>query len=104
MVKDSACNAGDAEGVVQPLGWEDYPGGENSKPLQYSCLENPMDRGAQWTTVHGVIKSEARLSNLACIIYIYQIIMLYTLNTFSFVKYISIKLEKFVIILFINWQ
>ena len=62
MVKDSACNAGDAEGAVQPLGWEDSPGRENSKPLQCSCLENPMDRGAQWTMVHGVIKSEARLS------------------------------------------
>ena len=33
------------------------PGGENGNPFQYSCLENPMDRGALWATVHGVTKS-----------------------------------------------
>jgi len=33
------------------------PGGGNGNPLQYSCLENPMDRGAWWATVHGVAKS-----------------------------------------------
>ena len=38
--------------------------GEGSRdPLQYSCLENPMDRGTWWTTVHGVVKSQTRLSN-----------------------------------------
>ena len=35
----------------------------NGKPLQYSCLENPMDRGAWWAAVHGVAKSQTRLSN-----------------------------------------
>ena len=39
------------------------PGGGLGKPLQYSCLENPMDRGPWWTTVHGVAKSWTRLSN-----------------------------------------
>ena len=34
-----------------------YPGGGQGKPLQYSCLENPMDRGAWWATVHRVAKS-----------------------------------------------
>ena len=38
------------------------PGVGNSNPLQYSCLENPMDRGARWATVHGVTKSWTRLS------------------------------------------
>ena len=38
------------------------PGGEHGNPLQYSCLENPMDRGAWWATVHGVVKSQARLN------------------------------------------
>ena len=33
------------------------PGGGHGNPLQYSCLKNPMDRGAQWATVHGVTKS-----------------------------------------------
>ena len=37
-------------------------GGGNGTPLQYSCLENPMDRGAWWAAVHGVAKSRARLS------------------------------------------
>ena len=37
------------------------PGEGNSYPLQYSCLENPMDRGAWWATVHGVAESRTRL-------------------------------------------
>ena len=42
---------------VQSLGWEDPPGERNGNPLQHSCLENSMDRGAWWATVHGVAKS-----------------------------------------------
>ena len=42
----------------------DYsPGEDNSTPLQYSCLENPMDRGALWAAVHEVTKSRTQLSN-----------------------------------------
>ena len=37
-------------------GWGRSPGGGHGNPLQYSCLENPMDRGAWWATVHGVTK------------------------------------------------
>jgi len=48
---------------VRSLGPEDPLGGGHSNPLQYSCLENPMDRGAWWATVHGVAKSQTRLSN-----------------------------------------
>ena len=48
---------------VQSLGQEDAPGGGNRNPLQYSCLENPMDRGTWQATVHGVAKSQIRLSN-----------------------------------------
>ena len=47
------------------LGWEDSPGGGNGSPFQYSCLENPMDRGAWWATAHGVSKSRTRLSGWA---------------------------------------
>ena len=54
--KESACNAGDP-GLISGLGRT--PGEGNSNPLQYSCLENPMDRGAWWATVHGVSKSQA---------------------------------------------
>ena len=41
---------------VRSLGWEDSPGGGHGYPLQYSCLENPMDRGTWWATVHGVTR------------------------------------------------
>ena len=41
---------------VRSLGWEDSPGEGNSNPLQYSCLENPMDRGVWQAIVHGVTK------------------------------------------------
>ena len=53
---------------VQSLGQEDSPGEGNGNPLQYSCLENPMDRGAWWATVHGVAKSRTRLSDFAFIL------------------------------------
>ena len=42
---------------------EDLPGEGNGNPLQYSCLENPMDRGAWQATVHGVAKSQIQLSD-----------------------------------------
>ena len=52
--KESACNAGDL-GLIPGSGRS--PGEGNGNPLQYSCLENPMDRGAWWATVHGFAKS-----------------------------------------------
>ena len=45
------------ETLVQSLGWEDSPGIENGKTLQYSCLGNLMDRGARQATVYGAAKS-----------------------------------------------
>ena len=48
---------------VWSLGWEDSPGEGNGNPLQYSCLENPMDGEAWWATVHGVTESRTRLSD-----------------------------------------
>ena len=53
--KESACNAGDL-GSIPRL--ERSTGEGNGNPLQYSCLENPMDRGAWQATVHGVAKSQ----------------------------------------------
>ena len=58
--KESACNAGDL-GLIPELGRS--PGVGNGTPLQYSCLENSMDRGAWWATVHGVTKSLTRLND-----------------------------------------
>ena len=48
---------------VQSLGQENPPEEGNGYPLQYSCLENSMDRGAWWATVHVVTKSQTQLSN-----------------------------------------
>ena len=58
--KASACNVGDPD-LIPGLGRS--PGEGNGNPLQYSCLENPMDGGAWWATVHGVTKSQTRLSD-----------------------------------------
>ena len=52
--KDSTCNAGHPGSI---LGLGRFPGEGNDNPLQYSCLENPMDRGAWWATVHGVTRA-----------------------------------------------
>ena len=59
-VKASAWNAGDS-GLIPGLGRS--PGEGNGNSLQYFCLENPMEGGAWWATVHGVTKSRTRLSN-----------------------------------------
>ena len=58
--RESACNAGDPGSIP---GSGRSPGEGHSNPLQYSCLESPMDRGARWATVHGVTKSRTRLSD-----------------------------------------
>ena len=57
-VKASACNVGDL-GLIPGSGRS--PGEGNGNPLQYSCLENPMDGGAWWATVHGVARSWTQL-------------------------------------------
>ena len=58
--KESACNAGDL-GLIPRSSRS--PGEGNGNPLQYSCLENPMDGGAWQAMVHGVKKSQTQLSN-----------------------------------------
>ena len=59
--KMSACNAGDP-GLIPESGRAPQEG--NGNPLQFSCLENSMDGGAWWATVHGVAKSRTQLSDL----------------------------------------
>ena len=61
MVKDPPASAGDVGSVPGSGG---SPGEGNGNPLQYSCLENHMDRGAWWTTVHGVAKESNRTQRL----------------------------------------
>ena len=58
--KESACSAGDL-GSIPGLGRS--PGEGNGNPLQYTLLGNPMDRGVWWAAVHGVAKSQVRLSD-----------------------------------------
>ena len=61
--EESACNAGnsgDADSI--PVSGRS-PGGINGNPLQYSCLENSMDRGVWQATVHGLAKRQTQLSN-----------------------------------------
>ena len=60
MVKNPPVNAGDAGSIP---GSGRCPGGGHGSPLQYSCLENPMDGGAWRATVHGLEKSRTRLSD-----------------------------------------
>ena len=58
--KESACNTGDQGSIP---GWGRFPGEGNGNPLQYSCLENSMDRGVRGIIVQGVPKSQTRLSS-----------------------------------------
>ena len=62
VVKNQPADAGDAGDMdlIPKLGW--YPGVGNGNQLQCSCLENPMDSGAWWATVHGVAKGQTWLS------------------------------------------
>ena len=60
MVKNLLSNAGDSDLIP---GSGRFPGEENGKSLQYSCLGNPMERGAWQATVHGIAKSQTQLSN-----------------------------------------
>ena len=64
MVKNPPANAGDIRDTGLNPGYGRFPGGGHGNPLQFSCLENPMDGGAWWATVHGVTKSQTRLKRL----------------------------------------
>ena len=61
VVKNLPANAGDIRDMASIPGLGRFSGGGNGNPLQYSCLENPMDRGTWQATVHGVTKSQTGL-------------------------------------------
>ena len=63
-VKNPPANAGDAGDMGSIPGLGRYPGGGNGNPLQYSCLGNPLDRGAWRATVYGVVKSQTQLGEM----------------------------------------
>ena len=66
MVENPPANVGDAgdSGLIPGLGRS--PGVSDGNPLQYSCLENSMDRGAWWATAHGTTKSQTQLTTYSC--------------------------------------
>ena len=61
VVKNLPSNAGDLRDMVSIPGSGRFPGEGHGNPLQYSCLENPMDKGARWATVHRVIRNLTQL-------------------------------------------
>ena len=65
VVNNPPANAADTRDMGLIPGSGRSPGGGHGNPLQYSCLENPMDRGGWWTTVHGVVKRQTRLKQLS---------------------------------------
>ena len=65
MVKNLPADAGDVKDTGSIPGLGRSPGGGHGTPLQYSCLKNPMDRGAWLATVHGFTKSQTRLKRLS---------------------------------------
>ena len=65
VVKNLPANAGDVRDAVSIPGLGRSPGGGHGNPLQYSCLENPVDQGAWLATVHGVVWSKAQLKCLS---------------------------------------
>ena len=66
VIKDTLANAGDTGDRVWICESGRSSGEGNGNPLQYSCLENSMDRGAWWATVHRVTKRQTQLSMHAC--------------------------------------
>ena len=62
VVKNTPANAGAAGDMSLIPGWRRSPGGGNGNPLQYSCQDSPVDRGAWQATIHGVTKSQAWVS------------------------------------------
>ena len=86
--KESSCNAGDL-GLIPGLGWSPTEG--NCNTLQYSCLENSMDRGARWATVHGVRRIRHNRNSLSLhfsclyIFWIYISYWIYNWQLFSLI-------------------
>ena len=65
VIKNPPANAGDIRDSGSTLGSGRSPGGRHGNPLQYSCLENPMNKGAWQATVHGVAKSRTQPERLS---------------------------------------
>ena len=119
VLKNQPTNAGDVRNMGSIPGLGRSPGGGHGNPLQYSCLENPMDRGAWRATVHRVTKSQTRLKWLSTHTYLKQIKeedlwystgnwIQYPVITYigkeSEKEYIYICTEKYIYILLYAWN
>ena len=80
MVKNPPANAGDKRDVGSIPGLGRSPGGGHGNPLQDSCLENPMDRGAWWATAYRVAESWTQLKRLSTHTCIHKREYVYLLN------------------------
>ena len=104
--KESACNAGDQSSIP---GSGRSTGEENGNPLQYSCLENSVGRGAWWATVHGVTENQIPRSNLhfqnilssemyfwsLCVILCsFSIVDIFTYSVFFYLHYFPCKFDQ----------
>ena len=89
--KESACKAGDLSSIP---GLGRSPGEGNDNPLQYSCLENPMDRGAWWATVHGVIRVRHDLMTKPPLL-INNVVLVSGIKESDSVIHVSILFQKF---------
>ena len=103
--KKSACNAGAAGDVNSIPGLERCPGGGHGNPLQYSCLENPMDRGAWWAIVHGVTKSWTWLNRLSTqwLLAIYYLYISFYQWYVSIFNYLLTEIPLWNVILQLKW-
>ena len=109
-IKASACKAVDLGSIPRR---ERSPGEGNGNPLQYSCLENPMDGAAWWATVHSVAKSRTRLSDFTHSLYwfsrfhiyvlIYDICFCFWLTSLSITDSRSIYISTNDPVLFLSW-
>ena len=98
VVKSPPAKVGDVRdsGLIPRSGRS--PGGRHSNPLQYSCLENPMDRGAWWATAHWVTKGQTRLKQLSK-----HTLVTITLNDFSSKALLFISLSPLFLPLKEHW-
>ena len=89
LVKNPPADAGDTGSIP---GLRRSPGGQNGNPLQYSCMENPMDREASWVVIHEVAKNQTWLRDQACIVRVEQEALFYSYVQLSlWLHFISLK-------------
>ena len=105
-VNNPPANAGDIKDVGSIPGSGRFPGGGHGNPLQYSCLVNPMDRGAWWATVHRVAKSWTWLKRLTMHAYFYVFINMWIWRITNTMMYsINTRLQKLqlIMVLLVSW-